>query len=84
MRFDLEVISAPKNYPKGCGGPCVPAFPLGPTEIDFFLGDQEEDYVLEVGGEAVTVTISAPPDELEDFRSEARKVLDTVEWKAES
>jgi hypothetical protein len=84
VRFDARLTSIPENYPPGCGEPCVPAYPVGDTQLDFFPGDQEENFVLEVGDEVVTVSITAPADRFEEFLPKAREVLDTVEWEAAS
>ena len=84
VRLDATVTSAPQDYPQECGAPCVPAFPTSGPEIDFYLGDREEDFVLEVGGEPVLVSITAPEDEFDEFLPKAQEVLDTVEWETES
>ena len=65
-------------------GPLRARIPGGPTEIDFYLGDREEDYLLEVGGEVVSISITATEEEFDGFRPGARKVLDTVEWEVGS
>lgn len=80
VRFDATVTGSPKDYPEECGeAPCVPAFP----GVAFYLGEREEELVLEVGGETVIVGIAAPAEKLEDFAPKAQEVLDTVRWKAE-
>lgn len=84
VRFNARLNSIPENYPPGCGEPCVPAYPVGDTQLDFFPGDREQNFVLEVGEETVIVTITAPADRFEEFLPKAREVLDTVEWKATS
>jgi hypothetical protein len=83
-RFDLTVASAPRKSTEICGDPCVPAFPVGPAAVDFFLGYEEQDLVLKVGDEIVLISTAAPEGELEQFLPEAQRVLDTVEWEAMS
>lgn len=86
VRFDLEVTSAPKKFTKTCGVPCVPLYRVGSSDLDIVFSALEEDerkYILEVGDEIVIVSVSATEGEVDEFLSEAQKVLDTVEWKAE-
>lgn len=80
-RFDLAVASAPRKSTDLCGDPCVPGFPVGPLTVDFFLGYEEQDLVLEVGDEIVVVSAAAPEGELEEFLPKAQSVLDTVQWE---
>lgn len=84
VRFNARLTSIPENYPPGCGEPCVPAYPVGDTQLDFFPGDRERNIVLEVGDQTVIVTITAPADKFEEFVPKAQEVLDTVEWEATS
>ena len=81
VRFDLAATSAPKEATDLCGIPCVPGYPVGPTAVDFFLGTEEQDLVLEVGDEIVLVSVTAPTGELEGFLPKVQEVLDTVEWQ---
>jgi hypothetical protein len=81
VRFDLTATSAPKEATDLCGDPYVPGYPVGPTAVDFYLGTEEQDHVLEVGDEIVLVSVTAPTGELEGFLPKAQAVLDTVEWQ---
>jgi len=81
-RFHLAVASAPKESTKICGELCVPGFPVGLTEIDFFLGYEEQDLMLKVGDEIVIVSATAPEGKLEEFLPEVQRVLDTMEWES--
>ena len=80
-RFDLAVASAPRKSTEICGAPCVPAFPIGPAAVDFFLGYEEQDLVLEVGDEIVLISTAAPEGDLEECLRKPQRVLDTVECK---
>ena len=80
-RFHLEVASAPNKATEICGAPCVPGYPVGPTAMDYFIGYEEQDSVLDVGGETVIISVTAPKGNLGKFLPQAQKVLDTVEWK---
>jgi hypothetical protein len=72
VRLDVEVTSAPDNYPIDCYGPCVPLFPNGEWHyIDYTY----TFIVLDVGLEKVVISID--PDLPND---EAQDVLDSVEW----
>ena len=82
--FHLEAASAPEKATEICGVPCVPGFPVGSTAYDFFLSDEERDMVLEVGEDVVIISVAAPKGRLDEFRPEAQKVLNTVEWKDSS
>lgn len=82
VSLSLRATSAPEDYGEFCDDPCVPGYPVGDTAWDFYLGDKEKDYVLEVGGDTVIVSITSPSDRFKEFVPKAQDVLDTVEWKA--
>jgi hypothetical protein len=81
-QLDVAVASVPEDYPEVCGEPCVPGWRVSDpaTAFDFFPGEKGRIAVLEVEGEPVLVTTSAPEEEFEGFLPEAQEVLDTVEW----
>jgi len=70
-QLDVQVTSAPENYPIECDGPCVRLFPTG----DFYYLDYWYKFiVLNIEGEKVFVAI----DPLASSR--ASDVLGTVAW----
>ena len=88
-RFDVEVSSAPRDYPNFCPTACVPLRPMSDDgSFAATLGPKSQYTVVEVGGETVLFGFDAgtpsAAKELEKFLPEAQKVIDTVEWKAES
>jgi hypothetical protein len=84
-RIDVVVGDLP-NYRGRCGTDCVDigrveGFPQ--LKIDVFVPEDEKARVtfLDVEGETVTISITSPASEFEEFVPEAQKVLDSVEWR---
>lgn len=86
MRIDTVLSSAPRGYPEYCPAPCVPAFSASKSFGDglFVSGYKDRNFILNVGGKTVIVSLSLPEDEFEKLLPKYQEVLDTVEWKAES
>lgn len=85
-RIDVATSTIPGDYPEDCGGPCVPSFSASEKEgkFSFFAGYKERYYVLNVDGTVMLVGISIPDEEFDQLLPEAQKVVDTIEWEAES
>jgi len=86
-QIDATYNSTSGDYPRDfCGQyPCVPLYKVGSTRestIVSYDGWKDRFVILDVGKETVIIDIAAPTDEFDAFYLEARKVLDTVEWKA--
>jgi uncharacterized protein YjbI with pentapeptide repeats len=83
--FNVTIAPELPSYPQDqCNVPCVPLF-RGSDERPYYLldGDRHRAIVLDVKGEAVTVTIASGEDRFERFMAETQKVLDSVEWLQE-
>ena len=84
-RIDVVVGDLPEVYRGRCGTDCVD---IGRVEgypqlkIDVFVPEDEKARVtfLDVEGETVTISITSPATEFDDFVPEAQKVVDSVEW----
>jgi hypothetical protein len=86
VQFESELSSAPRKYPEYCRPvPCVPLWPLSDGgSFDAFLGDPDLVTIVEVAGETVIIDITGQADKFEEQLPKAKKVLETVEWKAAS
>ena len=83
----LEVVvgDLPKDYYGLCGTDCVDIAPVSNDEYDaaayFREVNKRKVVVLEdVKGDTVMIWFAAPPDEFDEFASEAQKVVDSVKW----
>jgi hypothetical protein len=88
VQFDVTVkkIPGPSNCPS-FGGPnhCVMLFPItrgneDPIEQVEVSGSPSRYTLVEVGGQPVLVSVSAPSDQLKAFVAEADKVVKTVSF----
>ena len=86
VQFEMELSSAPRNYPEYCRPiACVPLWPLSDGgSFDAFLGAPDRVTILEVAGETVIIDIAGQNDKFEEMLPKAQEVLDTVEWEASS
>lgn len=82
-QFDVEVSSAPEDYPKECGRlPCLAVFDMGDSGPFWFYDDYENHVlVLQVDGEMVVVSMESPFGEAQAFMPRADELVRTVEWK---
>jgi hypothetical protein len=83
----LEVLvgDLPKDYYGLCGTDCVDIAPVSNDEYEaaayFREVNKRKVVVLEdVKGDTVMIWFAAPPDEFDEFASEAQKVVDSVKW----
>ena len=83
----LEVLvgDLPKDYYGLCGTDCVDIAPVSNDEYEaaayFREVNKRKVIVLEdVKGDTVMIWFAAPPDEFDEFASEAQKVVDSVKW----
>jgi len=84
IQFEASILPSEgiRTVP-GLYAPAIPIFPVGVPRADpFYLveGDKGLIIVLSVAGEPMTIIVTSPESEFEDFREKARNVLDTVEW----
>jgi hypothetical protein len=85
-RIDVVVGDLPEDYRGRCGTDCVDigrVEGVPPLKNDVFAPEDDKARVtfLDVEGETVTISISSPASEFEEFVPEAQKVLDSVEWR---
>jgi hypothetical protein len=85
-RIDVVVRDLPEDYRGRCGTDCVDigrVEGVPPLKNDVFAPEDDKARVtfLDVEGETVTISISSPASEFEEFVPEAQKVLDSVEWR---
>jgi hypothetical protein len=85
-RIDVVVGDPPEDYRGRCGTDCVDigrVEGVPPLKNDIFAPADAKERVtfLDVEGETVTISITSPANEFEDFVPEAQKVLDSVEWR---
>jgi hypothetical protein len=85
VRLDLVVGDLPEgHYSEWCGSGCVNLirFGSGSPPLILWRDDEARLIVLEdVRGETVLTGFAGPTSEFEEHAPEARKVLDTVEWR---
>jgi hypothetical protein len=86
LQVDVVVGDLPKDYQGRCGTDCVDigrVEGVPPLTNDVFVpgGDKARVTFLDVEGETVTISITSPASEFEEFVPEAQKVLDSVEWR---
>jgi uncharacterized protein YjbI with pentapeptide repeats len=73
VRLDVSAASKPET---------IPLYPTrGGGTVSNYEGQKDRFFILDVGAEMVIIDIAAPIDEFDEFRKQAWKVLDTVEWK---
>jgi hypothetical protein len=85
-RIDVVVGDLPEDYRGRCGTDCVDigrVEGVPPLKNDVFAPEDDKARVtfLDVEGETVTISISSPASEFEEFVPEAQKVIDTVKWR---
>jgi hypothetical protein len=79
----LDAVVADDVPTTECGDTCLGLF-MVTLEISWVAYEKEKVrfIVLEdVGGERVTIAVSAPAIDFEEFLPKAQKVIDTVEWE---
>ena len=85
VRLDLVVGDLPEgHHSEWCGSGCVNIlrFNSGGPPLIFWQEDKARLIVLEdVEGETVVTGFAMPASEFDDHAPEARKVLDTVDWR---
>jgi len=84
IQFELSLTPGKgiKGLP-GSQGPIMPIFPT--VDLRAYPSILTEGYknlviVLEVAGETITIIVTSPESEFEEFRKRTRSVLGTVEW----
>ena len=83
VQWDAEVVHPPAPPPGGaCPSRCVALFQLGALDSPTFLyhPERERFIVLNVGGRAVTILVSAPPRSAGAFFREAERVLHSMRF----
>ena len=85
-RIDVVVGDLPEDYRGRCGTNCVDigrVEGVPPLKNDIFAPEDDKERVtfLDVEGETVTISITSPAGEFEEFVPEAQKVIDTVKWR---
>ncbi len=85
-RIDVVVGDLPEDYRGRCGTNCVDigrVEGVPPLKNDIFAPEDAKERVtfLDVEGETVTISITSPAIEFDDFVPEAQKVIDSVEWR---
>jgi hypothetical protein len=83
VRFNVVVEDLPEGYRGVCGTDCVDIAKFSDGRVVFQpKGTRTRLIVLkDVEGKTVTVALSSPATEFEEFAPEAQKVIDTVEWR---
>jgi hypothetical protein len=83
VRFNVVVEDLPEGYRGVCGTDCVDIAKVSDGRVVFQpKGTRTRLIVLkDVEGKTVTVALSSPATEFEEFAPEAQKVIDTVEWR---
>ncbi len=82
--MDLVVGDLPRAHSGVCGPGCVDliSFSSGGLPLVLWQDDKARLIVLEdVGGETVVTGFAMRAAEFDEHAPEARKVLDTVEWR---
>jgi hypothetical protein len=85
-RIDVVVGDLPEDYRGRCGTNCVDigrVEGVPPLKNDIFAPEDAKERVtfLDVEGETVTISITSPATEFDEFVPEAQKVVDSVEWR---
>jgi hypothetical protein len=85
-RIDVVVGNLPEDYRGRCGTNCVDigrVEGVPPLKNDIFAPEDAKERVtfLDVQGETVTISITSPATEFDEFVPEAQKVVDSVEWR---
>jgi len=84
VRIDVVVGDLPKDYYGECGLGCVDVFRFSSGGLPLRLLEEEKARLIvleDVGGETVMTGFAFPVDEFDEHAPEARKVIDTVEWR---
>jgi hypothetical protein len=86
LQVDVVIGDLPKDYQGRCGTNCVDigrVERVPPLTNDIFAPEDAKERVtfLDVEGETVTISISSPATEFDEFVPEAQKVVDTVKWR---
>jgi hypothetical protein len=82
-QLEVLVDHLPKNPNGPCGSDCLDIFTLSDTGIGGYFKEVNKRKVIvleDVKGDTVVIWHAAPPDEFDEFATEAQKVLDTVKW----
>jgi hypothetical protein len=82
-QLEVLVDHLPKNPNGICGSDCLDIFTLSDTGIGGYFKEVNKRKVIvleDVKGDTVVIWYAAPPDEFDEFATEAQKVLDTVKW----
>jgi hypothetical protein len=82
-QLEVLVDHLPKNPNGYCGSDCLDIFNLSDTGIGGYFKEVNKRKVIvleDVKGDTVVIWYAAPPDEFDEFATEAQKVLDTVKW----
>ncbi len=85
-RIDVVVGDLPEDYRGRCGTDCVDigrVEGVPPLKNDIFAPEDAKERVtfLDVEGETVTISITSPATEFDEFLPKAQKVIDSVEWR---
>jgi hypothetical protein len=83
VRFDVVVEDLPEGYRGVCGTDCVDIAKFSDGRVVFQPKEARTRLIVlkDVEGKTVTVALSSPATEFEEFAPEAQKVIDTVEWR---
>ena len=81
--FDVVVGDLPEDHHNVCGPGCVDVFRTsGGSALGLRKGEVNHVIILEdVNGETVTMGFGSLASEFEEFAPEAKKVLESVEWR---
>ena len=82
-QFEVLVDHLPKDPNGYCGSDCLDIFNLSDAGIGGYFKEVNKRKVIvleDVKGDTVVIWYAAPPDEFDEFATEAQKVLDTVKW----
>ena len=84
VRFDVVVEDLPEGYRGVCGTDCVDIAKFSDGRVVFQPKEARTRLIVlkDVEGKTVTVALSSPATEFEEFAPEAQKVIDTVEWRS--
>ena len=85
LRFDVIVGDLPEGHSGECGSDCVDLFRFssgGQRPFALWEGSKLRLFVLEdVEGEKIIMGFGGPVAEFDEHAPEARKVIDTVQWR---
>jgi hypothetical protein len=82
-QLEVLVDHLPKNPNGICGSDCLDIFTLSDTGIGGYFKEVNKRKVIvleDVKGDTVVIWYAAPPDEFDEFATEAQKVVDSVKW----